>query len=180
VGFGRESAVSLPEVRPSLDMTRGFLIQFFYRKFRRRLAIGSRDKIISACNARCRLGDRVAMRNCSPRIIIIILAIAVIDIAPALFPTNAEARDPVAVTQPGGCGAGGEPGEDPHLKIDSAIQPVKDSESLDCAGGEGDGIENECIINAEGIREGREYGLGSRVNPAWRMIFWIWLWQLRR
>ena len=120
------------------------------------------------------------MRNRNRRIIIIILAIAVIDIAPALFPTNVEARDPVAVAQPGGRSVGGEPGEDPHLKVDSALQPVKDSESPGYIGGGGAGVEDEYIITAEGIREASEYGLGSRVNPAWRMIFWIWLWQLRR
>ena len=181
MGSQHEYSISLPGVRRPLDMTGGFLIDLLYRKFGRRLAIGCRDKIISNCSARCSLGDRVAMRDHSRRIIILILAIAVSNVVPASFPTRVEARDPVAgVAVPEDYSLGGEPGEDPHLKVKPAVQPVKDPEPLGCYGGGGAGGEDEYIINAEGIREGRGYGLGSRVNPAWRMILWVWLWQLHR
>lgn len=181
MGFRHEYSISFPEVRRPLDMTGGFLIELLYRKFVRRLAIGFRDKIISNCSARCSLGDRVAMRDHSRRIFILILAIALMNVVPALFPTHVEARDPVAgVAVPEEYALGGEPGEDPHLKVKPEMRPVKDPGPLGCSGGGGAGGEDEYIINAEGIREGRGYGLGSRVNPAWRMILWVWLWQLRR
>jgi hypothetical protein len=120
------------------------------------------------------------MRDHSRKVIILFLTIFALAAVPALLPPNAEARDPLAgVVPPDDYRVGGEPGEDPHLKVKPYEVPVREQDFLGCSGAASAGFEEESSMNAEGIREGRGAVLGSRVNPAWRAILWMWLWQLR-
>jgi hypothetical protein len=75
---------------------------------------------------------------------------------------------------------GGEPGEDPHLKVQPTIHYVGNSDLLGCSEGVKVGDAGVCGIQAEGMREGSGECLGSRVNLAWRAILRTWLWQLQR
>ena len=157
-------------------MARLFLIQLLNQRLFRRLEIGFGDKLISRCSARSNLGVRVAMRDKSRKFTLLILMFAAIAGIPALIPSIAEACDPYAVAVRG---AGADPGEDPHLVVKPDASPGWVTESQGCSGG-GSAIAEEEDINAEGMREGYDDGLGSRVSSAWRAILWMWLWQLNR
>ncbi len=98
------------------------------------------------------------MKAYSRFIILLGFIVALAGIAPAFFPTHLEARNPTpGIVSPEDQRVGGEPGEDPHLKLKPVIQVDTDSDFLGC-----------------------ESTLRSRVNCAWRTLLWTWLWQLQR
>lgn len=167
--------------RPPLDRAAGFLVNSLGQEFGRRLEIGVRSKKILACTVRGLLRNRVAMSDNRRDIIVFFFVAVFAGFAPALFPKNLEACTAVAaISLNEDTRVGGEPGEDPHLKVRPGLRPVKSAESLGVGAGEVVGDGDEYIIQAEGLREGRGYSLGSRVNLAWRMILWAWLCQLHR
>jgi len=75
---------------------------------------------------------------------------------------------------------GGEPGEDPHLKIKPEIQFEMDSGSYGSSISDPAGDKDYCHVQAVCMREGRGYFRGSRVNLVWRMIIQAWLWTAHR
>jgi hypothetical protein len=169
---------SMPE---PLDTARRVLVNLFGQWFGRRLEIGDRDKRLLACSKRGLLRSRVAMSANTCRIIVFLLVIASALIVPAILPASLDARESTpAIVLESGVRVGGEPGEDPHLKVDPSIRPVMDSESLGASGAGMVGVGEEYTIQREGVWEGRGCSLGSRVNLAWRMILWAWLCQLQR
>jgi hypothetical protein len=71
---------------------------------------------------------------------------------------------------------GGEPGEDPHLKLPPVTRPIQESQSTAGAG-------EVCAGGVEGASEGLwegESGLGSRVNRVWRLVLQMWFWTVQR
>ena len=102
-------------------------------------------------------------------------------IAPAFFPTHLEARNPTpGVVSPEGSKLGGEPGEDPHLRVKPIIRIETDADLVGCDSGGKTGDADVYGTQAAGMREGRGSSFGSRVNCAWRTLFWTWLWQMQR
>jgi hypothetical protein len=125
--------------------------------------------------------DRVMMGNCSRKIAIFVLSALAAEAIPAFFATRVEARDPrIHIAQIEDYVVGGEPGEDPHLKMIPTIYVVQESEFLGVGGHESPVLLDECSISSEGSREGSGRCLGSRVNLAWRMFLRTWLWQMHR
>jgi len=107
----------------------------------------------------------------------LIIAFLILLIPAFVVPESALARDPYAGVYDVGIEAvvGGEPGEDPHLRV-TPVEPVKESGPLGATpqGGVRDG--GSFLM---GAWEG-ECGPGSRVNRAWRLMFQMWLWTLQR
>jgi hypothetical protein len=93
------------------------------------------------------------------------------------LPETALARDPYAGVYDAGVEAvvGGEPGEDPHLRV-TPIEPVKDSGPLGATPQGGAGDSRYFFLGAWE----EESGPGSRVNRSWRLILQMWLWTLQR
>lgn len=75
---------------------------------------------------------------------------------------------------------GGEPGEDPHLKVNPEFIPMKESDggvgAANTATGSSDALERD-VVGSGG--KGMLYG-GSRVNQVWRMILQMLLWHMHR
>jgi len=121
------------------------------------------------------------MENYSRKIAIFALLILLTGMAPALFPTRAEARDPrPSIALPENYVVGGEPGEDPHLKTIPKIYVIQQSAPLGPVGEGGAVLLDECSTQSEGLREGSGRILGSRVNRVWRIFLRGWLIQLHR
>jgi|GEM_PF-3070715 len=121
------------------------------------------------------------MKAYSRLIFILGFTIAVAGIAPAFFPTHLEARNPApGVVSPEDQKVGGEPGEDPHLRVKPIIRIETDSDLLGCESGGKTGDADVYGTQAAGVREGRGSSFGSRVNCVWRTLLWTWLWQLQR
>lgn len=100
-------------------------------------------------------------------------------VVPALVvPETALARDPNAGIYDVDIDAvvGGEPGEDPHLRV-TPVVPVKDCEPPLGAAPQGGVTDGRSFF--WGARE-RESGPGSRVNRVWRLMFQMWFWTLQR
>jgi hypothetical protein len=121
------------------------------------------------------------MKAYSRIVLILALTIFIAGIAPALFPAQVEARDPVAsVVVADDDKVGGEPGEDPHLKVNPIRMIESDSDALGC-GSFGD--TRDADVNgtqAAGIGEERGGSFGSRVSCWWRMLLRTWLRQMQR
>jgi hypothetical protein len=99
-----------------------------------------------------------------------------------LVPARAGARDAWgAETVVDGYMVSGEPGEDPHLKVNPDLIPVKESEQSIGAGSIPAGRHGDisyvetCGCGGKGIWNG-----GSRVNQLWRTLLQTLFWQLHR
>ena len=75
----------------------------------------------------------------------------------------------------------GEPGEDPHLKVNPDLIPIKESDGLVGAGSAPAGRcgDTRCTDTAGSGGKGISYS-GSRVNQVWRTLFQALFWQLHR
>jgi hypothetical protein len=97
------------------------------------------------------------------------------------FATKVEARGPtVAEVSADDVRVGGEPGEDPHLKLVPRIECAEDLNRLGSSCGSGAGAQRVGSIQAEGFREGAEPYLGSRMSHAWQMMLQAWFWTMHR
>jgi hypothetical protein len=75
----------------------------------------------------------------------------------------------------------GEPGEDPHLKVNPDIIPVKDTDGSVGAGSASTGRYGDTFSTETGGRGARGISNGgSRVNRVWRTLLEILFWQLQR
>ena len=121
------------------------------------------------------------MKAYSRFIVFLGFAVVLAGIVPAFFPTHLEARNPApGVVSPEDQKVGGEPGEDPHLKVKPIIRIETDSDLLGCESGGKTGDVEVYGTQATGMREGSGSSFGSRVNCAWRTLLWMWLWRLQR
>ncbi len=116
------------------------------------------------------------MGNSYKRAALIILVILLFLIV-SILPGTLLARDPISGFYDPDVEAvvGGEPGEDPHLKV-SPVIPVKECEPFGATGNAGAG---DIASVYTGSWEG-ESGLGSRVNRVWRLVLQMWFWTLQR
>jgi hypothetical protein len=90
--------------------------------------------------------------------------------------TKAVARGPViAEVTADDVRVGGEPGEDPHLKLTPAVQTAEDWKPVGASGrSSGGGLRTE-NIGSDCPQEGLELSLCSRINQVWRMMLQAWL-----
>lgn len=98
----------------------------------------------------------------------------------ALAPTSSAARDPQTgfVDPETNVVVGGEPGEDPHLKV-TPIEPIKDEVEPPIGVSAASGGSNAYAYDWSGRGKG-ESRLGSRVVCVWRLILGMWLCTLQR
>jgi hypothetical protein len=121
------------------------------------------------------------MRDSKSNIAILIVIFAVACSVSFTFATKAEARGPVvAEVLPDDVRVGGEPGEDPHLRLVPRVECAEDLNRLGSSRGSGAGAQGIKNVQAEGFREGAEQYLGSRMIHAWQMMLQAWFWTMQR
>ena len=121
------------------------------------------------------------MGDIKTKIAIYIIALIAVLAVSFVFSAKVEARDPVATAVSSDAYVvGGEPGEDPHLKVLPRTKVTEDTNPLGSYGGPVASGSTVTCIETEGPGERTGLCLGSRVNIAWRMILQAWLWTMHR
>ena len=105
----------------------------------------------------------------------------VVAVAVLTFATPVLARGPaVAEVTPDDVHVGGEPGEDPHLRLIPRVECADDLNYLRSSRGSGAGVQTIKTTQTEGFGEGAERYLGSRMERAWLAMLETWFWMMHR